>query len=117
MLCWQAEEQRENDAMSSSTLGELISCGLGATLAALLLEPTSDMTLMTAAALLLAHLLRVPGDNPGRSMLLQALHDADGCISIPIRIDRVLLPAAGILNMYRRLACVCAGWCRTCWRW
>jgi len=85
--------------VSSSPLGELISCGLGATLAALLLEPPSDMALMTAAALLLAHLLRVPGDNLGRRVLLQALHDADGCSLMRTWIER-LPPAAGIVNIY-----------------
>ncbi len=75
--------------MSSSPLGELISCGFGATLAALLLEPPSDMALMTAAALLLTHLLRVPGDNPGRRVLLQALHDADGCSLMCTWIERL----------------------------
>lgn len=68
--------------MSGSAFGELVSCGLCASFAAMLLEPQSDVALLTAAALLLAHLLLVPADNLGRRLLLQALHNADGCVLI-----------------------------------
>ena len=67
--------------MSGNALVELINCGLSATFAALLLKPPSDMVLMTVAALLLAHILRVPVDTPGRRVLLQALHDTDRCLT------------------------------------
>ena len=68
--------------MPGSAFGELVSCGLCASLAATLLQPRSDMALLTAAALLLAHLLLMPADNLGRRVLLQALHSSDGCVRV-----------------------------------
>ena len=92
MRCTQEEEvqQLQSTLASGDAVSGLVAVGMSAPYAALLLQSSDDTAVLTAAALLFAHLLHVPVDNAGRRALCQALHDADRHVLLCVTFSGVM---------------------------